>query len=148
MSRATKIIFAAFAVLGFACGVVLGYGRGKQASNAGESVYLMSGRHLKEFVVQQFQHADADHARQAVMLEIKVLELAERAAPGPMYEGDLAYAYVRLAMVEEIAGQLEAERAALDQARVYFKRLHPQREPTDDAMKYALTRMDEAWDRM
>jgi len=50
-------------------------------------------------------------------------------------------------MVEESADQKEAERAALDKAREYFRRSHTAEELTDDQMKSALVQMDEAMER-
>ena len=54
---------------------------------------------------------------------------------------------MRLAMIEEAGGQKQAEHAALDRAREYFSRSHPAKELTDDQMKSALVRMDEAMER-
>jgi hypothetical protein len=51
-------------------------------------------------------------------------------------------------MIEEVAGQKEAARAALDQAREHFKLLQPHEKLTDDQMKNTVKLMDDAWDRV
>ena len=104
------------------------------------------------FASQQFQHADSAHARQAVLLEIKLLDQLQRAARDSSSESqlELAYtsAYTRLAMIEESAGQTEAERRAMDEAKVQFNRNRPNREVTDEQMKNALKEWDAASDRL
>jgi len=56
-------------------------------------------------------HADTDHARQAVMLQIQLIERLESA--DKTFAGDLevAKAYTRLAMVEEAGGRPDEEQA-------------------------------------
>ncbi len=82
-----------------------------------------------------------------MLLEIKILGQLERAAPDSSSEGQSGFAYTRLAMIEEAAGQAEAERRALDQAKEWFGRAHPREGLTGEQMKSALKLLDEASDR-
>lgn len=139
--RAAKITFAAAAVLGLAVGVAWGYYTAEQLSELMESSLLIFAESTtSDFAVQQLEHANTDHARRAVQLQITILERAERATSAPAYKRQLGYAYTRLAMVEQAAGEAQAERAALDQARVWFN----QKELRDDQMKKALKLLDGA----
>jgi len=149
MTRATKIIFIMASVIGLALGIVCGCYEGDKLSEAMQSAAVISiPSVISDFALQQFEHADSAHARQAVLLEIKILEQLERvAAPDSSSEGLLGFAYTRLAMIEETAGQTEAERRALDEAKVRFNRNRPQEKLTDEQMKSALKRWDAAFDR-
>ncbi len=101
-----------------------------------------------DFALQQFEHADSSHARQSVLLEIKILKQLERAAPEHGSGGRLGFAYTRLAMIEEAAGQQEAGRRALDEARERLKLVYPREELTGKQMKMMLKQLDGASDRL
>ena len=149
MTRAMKITFTVAAIVGFVLGTVCGCYKGAEASGFMQSAAVISIPSVfSDFALQQFEHADSAHARQAVLLEIKILEQLERAAPDSSSEGLLGFAYTRLAMIEETAGQKEAERRALDEAKVRFNRNRPQEKLTDEQMKSALKRWDAAFDRL
>jgi hypothetical protein len=140
-----KITFAVAAIIGFVLGGVCGSCRAKETSSLMQSAEVISISSIpSSFALQQFEHADTAHARQAVLLEIKILEQLQRAAPDPSAEGQFGLAYTRLAMIEQAAGQAGAERRALDQARQWFERSHPREVPTDEQMKSRLKLMDEA----
>jgi hypothetical protein len=153
MTRAIKITFSLAAVIGFGVGAVFGCYRAAESSGYMQSEEVMSIPSVaSNFASQQFQHADSAHARQAVLLEIKLLDQLQRAARDSSSESqlELAYtsAYTRLAMIEESAGQTEAERRAMDEAKVQFNRNRPNREVTDEQMKNALKEWDAASDRL
>jgi len=149
MTRAMKITFMVAAIGGFVVGAVYGFYSANELSAAMESVASISAPSvISNFARQQFEHADGVHARQAVLLEISTLEELERAAHDSATEGQLGFAYTRLAMIEEGAGQADAERQALDQARGWLNHSHPRQERTDEQMKSALKRWDSAADRL
>jgi hypothetical protein len=144
MTRAIKITFGVAAVLGFAVGIVWGYFRAQEASKSMESAVVWSaGLVTSNFAWQQFEQADSASARQAVMLEIKILDRLERTAPDPAVETHLGLSYTRLGMIEEASGETEAERHDLDRAKGWFKQSHP-RELTDEDLKKMLTASDRA----
>jgi hypothetical protein len=124
MTRAFKITFVAAAILGLCVGGYSGYSSAGQMSNSLESLqYFPPTSVISSFARVQFEHADTDHARQALMLQIHLLEQLELADKS-FHANDLGFAYVRLAMVEEAAGRTEAEQRALAQARARWK-THP-----------------------
>jgi hypothetical protein len=149
MTRAVKFAFTGAAIIGFVLGAVYGCYTAKEASDLMQSAEIISISSVPSyFALQQFEHADSAHARQAVLLEIKILGQLERAAPDPSSEGKFGLAYTRLAMIEEAAGQAEAERRALDQARERFERAYPRKGLTDEQMKSTLKLLDESSDRL
>jgi len=83
------------------------------------------------------------------MLQIHLLEqlgLADNTFSG---DRDLAFAYIRLAMIEEAVGQPEAEQRALTQARVHYNQLSSGgADVTDDQLKNLVRRLDQAADKM
>src|SRR5260370_4350621 len=109
-----KITCAVAAIIGFVLGAVLGCYRASEASGFMQSAEVISLSSVPSyFALQQFVHADSAHARQAVLLELKILKQLEGVAPDRSSGGRLGFEHVRLAMIEEAAGQDEAERGAL-----------------------------------
>ena len=149
MTRAMVLCILASALIGVSVGAVSGRNEGVLLSHSFDD---LSTTFLSEttnhFAVRQSRHADSAHAREAVLLQIKVLQLLERSHKGAANELQLGSAYVRLSMIEEAAGDNAAEQAALQQARSYFKRLHPEREQTDDRLKGDLRKMDDFLDNL
>jgi hypothetical protein len=104
------------------------------------------------FAREQFEYADHAHARQAVLLEIKLLEQLEQVvhetdASGALVgtEGlQVALAYTRLALIEGEDGQTEAARRDLGRAKASFNRNRPGEEVTDEQLKDTLRRFDAA----
>jgi len=114
-----------------------------------QSAEIISARSVTSaFALQQFESADNEHARQAVLLQIRTLEQLQQTTSDPGSDGQLGFAYTRLAMIEEASGHAEAERSALDRARLWFKRAHPRDELTDEQLKDGLKRWDGALDRL
>jgi hypothetical protein len=146
MSRAVKITFALVAVLGLGAGVAWGYYTAEQTSVVMESVGAMSASSAtSDFAIQQFEHADADHARLAVVLEIALLEQLHGAVNEREFEWKLGLAYTRLGMIEEASGHPESARKRFEQARAWFR--HGE-ELTDDQMKKTVKQLDGASDRL
>jgi hypothetical protein len=143
-----KITLITFAVLGLLAGVGWGSYASLQLSPEMEFAAALSVSSVaSSFSIQQFQNADADHARAAALLEIILLEQLERATHDLIYRGKAGYAFTRLALIEESANNPAAARSALEQAKMWFKSSSG-KEPTDDQMKEALKKMDSAFDRL
>jgi hypothetical protein len=82
------------------------------------------------------------------MLQIRLLEQLELADKS-FHANDLAFAYIRLALVEEAAGHAEAEQRALAQARARIRQTHSRNTvPTDDELENGLRRLDRALDNL
>ena len=148
MTRAIKITFLTAAILGLVCGVYLGYSEANQVSDSLKSIqYMAPTKITSDFARTQFLHADNDHARQAVMLQIHLLEQLE-SADKAFHANELGPAYIRLAMIEEAAGRPDAEQRALAQARARYQGAHPRSEElTDEELKDGIRRLDRAVDK-
>jgi len=146
MTRAIKVTFLATALLGLGLGGHFGYFEAAEESSLLESTqYIAPAKVASDFARIQFMHADTDHARQAVMLQIQLLEQLEL-ADRSFHANELALAYIRLAMVEEAAGRPEAEQRALAQARARWQTHSRKEELTDEELKNAAKRIDGAVD--
>lgn len=150
MTRAMKVTFVVAAALGLGVGSYLGYSRANETSNSLESSqYFLPTSVGSDFARVQFEHADTDHARQAVMLQIHLLEQLEQADATFRENGRLWLAYIRLAMIEEAAGRPDAEHSALTDARALYNRDHPRgQEQTYDELKAFVLRLDRAADNL
>jgi hypothetical protein len=149
MTRAIKITFVAAAVLGLGFGGYLGHRSAIQVGDSLESIqYIAPAKIASDFARTQFMRADTDHARQAVMLQIQLLEQLERLERS--FHGDqLVFAYTRLAMVEEAAGRPDSGQRALAQARACYRQMHARsKDLTDDELKNAVKRSDRALDNL
>jgi hypothetical protein len=148
MTRAIKITFTTAAILGLGCGGYLGYRSAVEIGDSLESIqYIGPAKVASDFARTQFLRADSDHVRQAVMLQIQLLERLEL-ADNSFHAQDLTFAYVRLAMIEKAAGRPEAAQRALAQAKARDKRDHFRNvELTDDELKSVVERLDRAFDK-
>jgi hypothetical protein len=148
ITRAIKITFIAAAILGLGCGGYLGHRSAAETSNSLISIqYIAPAKVASDFARTQFMHADADHARQAVMLQIQLLDELELADKS-FHADELPLAYIRLAIVEEAAGRPEAEQRALAQARARRQTHSRKEELTDEELKNAVKRIDGALDNL
>jgi len=144
VTRAMKISFVLSAVLGIALGGGFGFSQGAELGESMRSLEpTIAASAVSEFAASQFHHADVEHARQAALLEINVREQLRTVARDSAVDGELGLAYVRLAMVEEQAGNMEAESHALEQARKWFPPPRAGQELSDERLKEFLNKMDE-----
>jgi hypothetical protein len=147
-----KITFLVAAVLGLALGGYWGHSEAVDTNASLESIqYFAPTKVASDFARLQFTHSDPDHARQAVMFQIHLLEQLQKVDRAfRAYEvGELGWAYTRLAMIEEAAGHPEAETSALANARTILKQARPGKEElTDDKLKDGVKRMDQIAERL
>jgi hypothetical protein len=150
MTRAIQVTFIAAAILGLGCGGYLGRRNAVEVSDSLESIqYTGPSKVASDFARTQFMRADADHARQAVMLQIQLLEQLEQADKTFREDGILWLAYTRLAMIEEAAGRPDAEHSALANAKALYDRDYPRgQRPTYDELKNAVLELDRAADNL
>jgi len=144
VTRVMKVSFVLSAILGVAAGAGFGYSQGAQLGESMRSLEPVGAAFaVSDFAARQFHHADVDHARQAALLEISVRKQLRVVEHDSAVDGRLGSAYVGLALVEEAVGNKEAERQALEQARVWFPPSGSGRKPSDEQLKDFLKRMDE-----
>jgi len=144
MTRVMKVSFVLSAILGLGAGGAFGYYQGAELSESMRSIEpIGAGFAVSDFAARQFHYADTEHARQAALLEISVREELRTIAHDSVADGGLALAYARLALVEEAAGNQEAEHHAMEQARVWFPAPRQGRDPSDERIRELFRKMDE-----
>ena len=148
MSRAMKIVWFVSSVLGLTAGLATGVPEGKALAARLFSLRTVAvEQELSTWAAMQFQHADSDHARAAVLLEIQALEQIGHLPPQYQLvppQGELLFAYARLAIIEESSGNSAAAQAAFRKARAWQSRLHPGHPVTDEQFRQAVRQRDEA----
>jgi len=144
VTRAMKIVFFLSAIAGIAVGGRLGYSEGAELSESMRTLEPIAAEHaVSDFAAREFRYADSEHARKASRLEISVLAQIMAATNDTGAKGQLGLAYIRLALVEKDAGNQEAERLALKQARALSPRPAGQ-ELSDEQLEDLLKRLDRA----
>ena len=152
-SRAMKIAFFCSSLLGLLVGLATGVPEGKALAVRLFALRTGAIEHeLAEFSAIQFQHADAEHAREAVLSEIRTREgLQHLALQVPRSQSSqkhlsqsqgLYLAYARLAMIEEAAGNASKAHAALDKAAGQWRAMHPGTETSTEQMRQAVREFD------
>ena len=145
MTRGMSAVAFATAVLGLVAGLVSGVPAGKAlAVRLFSRRTLAVERELAAFSAAQFEHADAAHARPAVLDEIRTLQLLDRLSVRPPRNAALCLAYARLAMIEEGSGDAAASQADFAKAAEQWSRLHPGKEISAEQMRQAVRDFDHA----
>ncbi len=147
MTPAAKVLYAMAALIGLAAGCFLGFRTGTSQSEAFYGAQRMAAdMELSHFSYEQYKYADAQHAREALLLRVKFLEEMVRVGPEYGQKADLAIAYTRLAVLEDAAQNTAESQNYMNQARAWYKaRGHP--EPSDAEMKAAEKRVGELMQR-
>lgn len=150
MNRPFKIVVAASAILGLVLGCVVGAQSGADNAKSWENVQIMVAEHMpQEFAAIQSRHADADHARSAILFEVRILQDANRLDPHQSAMTALWIPYTRLAMAEESAGNTDAAHADFNEARKWMRdwprRPHPETEMSDAELRDALQTSEQSW---
>lgn len=103
---------------------------------------LSAQTELSVFSAVQFHYADSDHARQAVLSEMRIDGILQRLSPRMLSGQSLYVPYARLALIEDAAGNTSASQAAFAKAKVIAREHHPKEEVTLEKMKQGLQRYD------
>jgi hypothetical protein len=144
MTRRAKVGLTIATFIGLVTGSVFGITTAARLSTAITQVQVISANVMcAHFANAQLANADFDHAREATLLEISLLEQLQRVDPDSIHPVQLGVAYARLALVEEQAGRKEAEQTALDNAKSWFHRSAPGRKYTDEQLKKGAKIMSE-----
>ena len=145
MSRPVKLLIPICAIAGLLVGSVIGIRTGKSLSNMIDQTNVVScDAAPSDFSARQLKYADNEHARTAVLFEIRTLEQRQQLQQSSVTSGELGIAYARLGIVEEAAGNANEAHAAFDKARTFLPRTHPGQIATDVQIKKTVQRIDDA----
>ncbi len=147
MTPAAKVLYAMAALIGLAGGFFLGFRTGTFQSEASYEAQRMAAEmELSRFSYEQYKHADAQHATEALLLSVKFLEAMEHVRTQQWQKADLAIAYTRLALLEDAAQNTAESQAYMNQARAWYK-ANGFPDASDAGMKAAQKRVDELMQR-
>jgi hypothetical protein len=96
---------------------------------------------LGDFSREQYERADSEHGRAALLTYANVLESIEKMKDGTGLKFELSLAYTRLAVLEDNAGNSAQSHAYMTKAR-YWNLANGGRDHSDSEMKAVLPRFD------
>jgi hypothetical protein len=144
MTRAAKITYFGALLLGLFIGSYFSF---RTAMRNLEAYYnfrrLAAPQVLRDFSYSQYKYADTEHAQAALLTFASVLEQMEKASPEKSRKLDLAYAYTRLALLEDAAKNREQSQNYMTKTRAWYRSIGGQN-VSDYEMKIAVDKMD-AW---
>jgi hypothetical protein len=143
MTRAAKVTYIAAALVGLFLGMSLGFQKVAVTFDLDNDIQRsMASTELTDFSSMQYRHANPEHAEEALLMSVKFLEKFERLKPGRVQELRLGVLYLRLAVLEDAAHNLEQSRVHMEKAKGWYK-TGGGHDYSDDEMKAMLKRFDE-----
>jgi hypothetical protein len=142
MTRAAKILYFGALLAGLTIGVFFSF---RNTSDILESSYdlqrLTAPWVLRDFSYLEYKYADLEHANAALLTYASLLEGLEKTNPEKGQKGELAFAYTRLALLEDVANNSEQSQVYMLKAH-FWSRSSGARDAPDSVMKLAVNRMD------
>jgi hypothetical protein len=144
MTRAAKITYLGALLLGLSIGSYFSF---RTATHNLEAFYdlrrLAAPQVLRDFSYLQYKYSDPEHAKAALLTFASLLEQMEKTSPEKARKLDLAYAYTRLALLEDAANNREQSRYYMTKTRLWYRSIDG-RDISDYEMKVVVDKMD-AW---
>ncbi len=144
MTRAAIITYIGALLLGLSIGSYFSF---RTATHNLQAFYdvrrLAAPQVLREFSYLQYKYADPEHAKEALLTFASVLEQMEKTSSENARKLDLAYAYTRLALLEDATKNREQSQNYMTKTRSWYRSIGG-RDISDYEMKIAVDKMD-AW---
>jgi hypothetical protein len=144
MTRAAKITYFGALLIGLSIGSYFSF---RTATENLAAFYdlrrLTAPQVLRDFSYLQYKYADTEHAKAALLTFASLLEQMEKTSPEKSRKLDLAYAYTRLALLEDAANNREQSRNYMTKTRSWYRSIDG-RDISDYEMKVVVDKMD-AW---
>lgn len=124
MTRRQRWTLVAIGILAFAVAFPIGYYLNTRASRpAGTLFHIMANAGIEELSLFQYKEAGVPYRREALLTLLNFLQITEglKHANNKSLNLTIAYTYVRLAMVEEVAGDLNQSHDYVLKAQERFK---------------------------
>jgi hypothetical protein len=148
MTRAAKITYLLALVFSLAGGTLFGY---RTVSDVLKFYYDSrqdtAAMVLEDFSFMQYRHADAEHARSALLAYADLLEQLESLRPEKSQEVNLTHTYIRLASLEDTANNPQGSRDYMSKARSWYTASGGQSR-SDSEMKAAVADSDGRLERL
>jgi hypothetical protein len=121
MTPAEKVTYLLALVIGLTGGALFGFWKDSDLLKPYYSLRQETAPMvLEDFSFMQYRHADADHARTALLAYAGLLEQVESVHQGKLQELKLANTYIRLASLEDSTNNLHASRDYMAKARSWY----------------------------
>jgi len=144
MSRLTKIVAIVSCAVGLIAGAISGVSRGREGAAALIDAGCTSAQNeLSVFSAVEFHYADSDHARQALLSEMRIGGILQRLSPRMLGAQTVYVPYARLALIEDAAGNTSASQAAFAKVKEIVREHHPKEEVTLEMLPQVLQRYDD-----
>jgi hypothetical protein len=143
VTPAAKITYSLTLIIGLCIGVSCGFWNTAQNFKAYYEVTRSTAPlALDHFAVMQYRHADADHAKAALVSSAGLLETLETVSPDRGEQLRLANTYIRLALLADAANNSQASSGYMEKAHYWYK-ANGGHNYSDAEMKSALIAADE-----
>lgn len=148
MTPAARIVYALALAVGLSAGALFGFWWDADLLKS----YYSSRRvtapmELDDFSFMQYRHADAEHARTALLASAGLREKLEAVTPDKGQIHSLASTYTRLALIEDAANNAQASRDYIAKAK-YWCTMGGGQNCSDSQMKASLKSWDERLGRV
>ncbi len=142
MTPAAKVTYSLALVIGLAGGALFGFWKDSDQLKSYYSLRQVTAPMvLEDFSFIQYRHADAEHARTALLAYAGLLEQLESVHQDQLQELKLANTYIRLATLEDTTNNLQASRDYMTKARHFYAASGGQNR-SDSEMKAAVADTD------
>lgn len=143
VTRAAKITYSLMLIIGLCVGMSFGFWNAALNFKAYYDVRRSTAPvALDHFAVIQYRHADADHAKTALLSSAGLMETLETFSPDRTEQLRLANTYIRLALLEDSANNSHASGGYMVKAHYWYK-ASGGHNYSDAEMKSALIAADE-----
>jgi hypothetical protein len=148
MTPAAKVTYVLSLLIGLAGGALFGFWTDSDLLKSYYSARLETAPMvLEDFSFMQYRHADAEHARTALLAYAGLLEQLESVHQDKLQQLKLASTYIRLARLEDTTNNLQASHDYMAKAR-YFYTASGGQNSSDSEMKSAVADADERLERL
>ncbi len=148
MTPAARIVYVLALVIGLSAGAFFGFWKYAGFLKSYYSARRVTApRELDDFSFMQYRHADAEHARIALLAFAGFLEKLEPLSPDKGQKFNLASTYTRLALIEDTANNAQASHDYMVKAQYWYAAGGGQNH-SDSEMKAALNDEDKRLEQL
>ncbi|MGH9711903.1 MAG: hypothetical protein ACRD5M_01225 [Candidatus Acidiferrales bacterium] len=148
MTTAAKFTYGVALLIGLSIGAITEFHNASFAFQAFHDGLQATGpAMLGDFSYLQYKHADSEHAKVALQTYANLMEEMVKLNPEEARHQDLAFTYLRLALLEDASNNREQSHAYMTKAR-YWNAARGGRDLSDSKMKAALNARDAVDDQL
>jgi hypothetical protein len=143
VTPAARVTYSVALIVGLSIGVTVGFwNTGLKLKLYYDARRATAPVTLDRFAVAQYRHADADHAKAALLTSASLLETLQTISPDRGEHLMLANTYIRLALLEDSANNSQTSGNYMAKARYLYKASRGH-DYSDAELKSALIAADE-----